>query len=183
MKKRFKLTQEFYKDNARRAVQKRKDNIFKGLHYRHRRKLIDLLNDYQAAKQSLNEFDKDTIIAQELKRTTMQSFCSNGDRNCLTPSIILHYIRKTGRPLDTQAMDLTEQYGVPFTEQDFISFMISHETGIGSFHKFQEIATVKDCIKNIAKFNATPDFIKYLKLKLAVTIEIKKPKKDKNCPF
>ena len=171
-----KLTLEFYKSNARKAVLKRKDNRLKRIHHKTKGKLIRLLNDYRAAKQSLNDYDRETILCQEIMVTTTDSFVRHGDKNCLTPSITRYYISKHGAPLDVQAMDLTEQYGIEFTEEDFFQFMISYPGGRKSHPKYQELETVKDCIKQITKFNATPDFIKYLKNKL-------EPKSVSSAPF
>lgn len=157
---------EFYKANARKAVLKRKDNTIKAMHYRRKRKLVDLLNDYAAAKGALREVDKQTIIAMEIATTTLASFCRHGDRNNLEPSMILHYIRKVGTPLDVQSKDITEQYGIEITEDDLYEFMLEHPCGRTGFYKFQELAIVKEAIKEITGFNVTADFISYLKNKL-----------------
>lgn len=162
MKRKIKLGTETYKSNALKAVKTRKDNILRGLHYKRRRRLVALLDELKQATRALNEVDKETILAQEIRRTTMKSFCRHGDRNCLTPAIILHYIRKDGIPLDSQAMDLTEQYGIEITEQDFYEFILAHECGRTTFYKYQEIATIKGAIKDLTLFNPTPKFIKYL---------------------
>lgn len=161
-----KVMAEFYKVNARKAVKKRMENRLKRLHFRKREKLKELLIDYSVALKSLNDYDRDTIIAQEIRRTTLKSYCLHGDRNWLSPTVILHYIRKDGVPLDVQAQTITEQYGIPVTEQDLIDFINSHQSGTGSFYKFQEVETIKEEIKSITGFNSTPDFIKYLKVNL-----------------
>ena len=149
-----------------KAVEKRMDNVFRSIHYTKKRQLSILLDELKTAREALREWDKETTIATEIKRTTLKSYCRHGDKNHLSPAVILHYIRKRGIPLDVQAMDLTEQYGVPFTEQDFIDFMFEHPNGPSNFYKFQELKTVQEAIKEITGFNASIKFIQYLKRKL-----------------
>lgn len=173
---------QFYKVNARKAVNKRIENRLKRLRSAKREKLKALLIEYSVALKSLNDYDRDTIIAQEIKRTTLKSYCLHGDRNWLSPTVILHYIRTNGVPLDVQAESITEQYGIPITEQDLIDFINSHQSGTGSFYKFQEVESIKGEIKAITGFNATPEFIKYLKVNLLQKFTFKSLKSD-DIPF
>lgn len=166
----------FYKTNAKAALLTRKHNVFDSLHYKRKRKLYSLLIDYKAAIDSLNEFDLDTILANEILPTTIKSFCRHGDINNLSRSILLQYIRNRGTPLDVQAMDLTEQFGIQISEEDIYQFMIAHPRGRKTFYKFQELETVKQLIKDLMKFNATPDLISFLKNKI-------EPKTTSSAPF
>lgn len=157
-----KITIDFYKTNARKAVAKRIDNRLKRIRKPGQGKLKSLLQDYHKAIQAINDFDLQTIIAQEIKHTTLKSYCLHGDKNFLSPTVILHYIRKLGKPLDVQADDLTAQYGILITTENLIDFINAHQTGRGGFFKFQELETVKHCIKKITGFNPTTDFVKVL---------------------
>lgn len=157
-----------YKIAARKAVNKRMDNVFKRIHYTKRRELASLLYQLQAARLAIREFDKQTILATEIRRTTLESYLRNGDKNYLSCYIILHYIRKEGTPLDVQAMDLTEQYGIEYTPQDLIDFIHEYPCGSSTYPKLQEIRTIRESIKSITGFRATKQFIQYLNSKLKV---------------
>ncbi len=127
---------------------------------------MELIDQFYQAKSDLNEYDKDTIIASEIAHTTMKSFCYHGDRNQLSQGMILHYIRKNGTPLDVQAKDISEQYGVEITEEDLIDFILIHPHGRGNFYKFQEMQTIKEAIKKITTFNTTIELVKKIKVQL-----------------
>lgn len=149
---------------AMKAVKSRIENKLNGLHYRRRQKLFSLLDSYSQARDLVNQIDRDTAIANGIRRTTLKSFCMFGDRNCLTASMILHYIRKEGTPLDVQAMDITEQSGFEITPDDLYEFILEHPAGASGFYKFQEMETVEAMIKDITGFNTTPAMIRKIRI-------------------
>lgn len=156
---------------AKRAVQTRIKRRLKSI--RNRRNLLTLVEQFKAAKSDLfNSLDRPTIIAHEIRPTTKTSFVRAGDRNLLTNTIILHYIRKSGTPLDVQAKDISDQYFIEVTEQDLVDFIVEHPSGRTSFHKFQELFIVKESIEKIVRFTVTSKLIEDIeKMYLSKTIK------------
>lgn len=149
---------------ALKAVKSRIENRLKRIRKKKREELLELVAQYHTAKSNLyGSYDKLTIIAMEIRTTTLQSFLRYGDRNKLNSCIILHYIRKQGTPLDIQAMDISEQYHIPVSEDDLVEFILDHPSGRSGFHKYQELEIIKEAIKQITRFNATKDLLALIK--------------------
>lgn len=149
---------------AQKAVLSRIDNRtqFGGRKAVKLKKLLIFLDE---ARINLKEFDKQTLIFNDIRKTTIDSFCRFSDRNYITNTMILHWFRKDGTPLDVQAMNMTENYGLPVTEEDLCEFIICHENGCASFNKYAHLQFIKNEIKKITGFNCTDNLIRFLNRK------------------
>jgi hypothetical protein len=165
---------------ALKAVQSRFNNRLKEITYYQRKKLLNLTTQYYEARNQINVMDKETIIASEIRHTTSKSFYRFGDRNQVTPGIILHYFRTNGVPLDIQSKNLTESFGIDINVQDLADFIISYPNGTSHFHKFVEMKTVETAIKEITTFNTTKKLVDRIR-----KIFTPKTKRNhfKDCPF
>src|SRR3990167_549888 len=149
---------------ALKAVDKRLKNRLESLSPYQEWNLQSLIRKYEHAWEALNfGSDTETIIYEGIRPTTLESFCRYADRNCLTPEIILHHIRKVGTPLDAQAMYLTDQYKSDIEIQDLVEFIISHPCGTSHFQKAKALRNIAQDIKALIFFQPSKTLLNKVK--------------------
>lgn len=152
---------------AIKAREKLLDNRLDRLSKKQTAELQACIRLYYSAKTELDyNLDIQTILYHELKPTTLESFCRNGDRNYLTAPIKRNWIKSDGIPLDVHAMYISEQYNRKITEQDCIDFMIDYPYGSETFEQAMCVQRLRDEIKSFVRFVATHKFIEKLYDKL-----------------
>lgn len=111
-----------------------------GVSMEHVRQAIeaDFISDSKTIAQMIMEYSDligiiDTtvegILAQEIAKTTEQSFCMNGDRNYLNKAIERNYISQEGESIDIQLDIINEAYNSEIEAVDFIAFITSYPHG------------------------------------------------------
>ena len=121
---------------------------------------ISLMNEFINAINFRNEdVSKFGIIAQELGKTTLQSFERWGDKNFLEKSIKRKYISKQGLSLDVQAQGMSLQYNKTIEENDLIEFIISYPSGPESYETHQYLIDLNQHFKNLLGFSLDFSFI------------------------
>lgn len=93
------------------------------------------LKELHSSEGSL-EGSTDAVIARFLTGFPFNSIREFGDANAISgreQQITMNYVRKTGEPIDTQIMLLSEAAGFEITGQDVIDFIFKYPNGRQSF--------------------------------------------------
>jgi hypothetical protein len=109
-----------------------------------------------------NQIDEESLICKYIGATTWESFTRFGDRKRASDSLILHWIRKDGEPLDVQAMWLSNDIGKEITPSQFAEFMTDHDGGCAFYPYHAETRELKNIFKEITGFNWTYKIHNYL---------------------
>lgn len=115
---------------------------------------IALIESYlSVVNESEVDYSKDSIIAREVHSIRMQDFIRWGDRNQITNGMILIWFRKDALELDVQVFCMKEEYQIDITEQDVISFILSHPNGKSSYHYNKLLSEISGMFKDLTGHN------------------------------
>jgi len=95
--------------------------------------VIDLILEFRNQPNEEDDYSIPGILSRELTSMPLKSFERFGDRNCLTSSILRHYIHEGGIPVDVQVDILNETYPVGIEIDDIINFILDNPEGPDSY--------------------------------------------------
>jgi hypothetical protein len=67
------------------------------------------------------------LIAQSLRRFPKGSWYRWYDKHGFSPIVRANYFKPTGIPLDVQAEDMSEEYGMSIEIQDIVDFVLKYK--------------------------------------------------------
>ncbi|KOY86024.1 hypothetical protein AD998_07595 [bacterium 336/3] len=140
---------------------------------------LTIANAFINAKNALyNDYSTFGIIAQNISKTTQESFERWCDKNQLSKEIKRNYISKEGFPIDSQAHAFTENFEILITEEDIVDFILLHPHGAESYERYIRCNELSNKFKEMVgfplNFYFAGDLLKLISEKYEAELE---------CPF
>jgi hypothetical protein len=139
-----KLTNEKYNGETaydkfeREAPELRDDDAYTDYVATHSNNALELAEHYVMADSQTEEKDYKTQILDDHNiKVTEADFAHYGDPKNVSPLIGKRFFKNSATELDSQAADLSDQYGIEITPQDIVDHIMDFETK-GASKKFKD---------------------------------------------